>query len=77
VSRLRVLGTVDAAARAELGRDWFNALPSAQARRVLEDRCGLTAEQAAELAARRPFSASDVQHVAPSVNDLLHGAGND
>jgi allantoicase len=74
VSRLRVLGAVDGAARAELGRDWFNALPSPQARRVLQERCGLSTEQSGEIVDRRPLSANDVEYAAEPVRNLLHGA---
>ena len=73
ISRLRVLGSILGPARAALGRDWFNALPTAQARTVLESRCGLTPAQARELADRRPLTASELDAAVDEVRALVSG----
>jgi allantoicase len=54
ISRLRVIGTIDAAARAAAGLRWLNSLPAGQAAGCLES-AGLTADAAAAIAAARPL----------------------
>lgn len=55
ISRVRLIGTIDPAARRTAGYRWFNALPASQARQCLTD-AGVPAEQAAALADQRPVS---------------------
>lgn len=55
LSRVRLLGQVDPAARVELGLDWFNHLPTGQALQVLRT-AGLTSDTADLVVGRRPFS---------------------
>jgi allantoicase len=58
ISRLRVVGSVDAAARRSLALRWFNSLPAEQARTVLTS-AGTPVDAAAELTARRPLNEND------------------
>ena len=53
LARVRLHGTVPAAEREQLGLRWFNALPEAHARAVVEP---LGAEQGAKLVAARPLA---------------------
>jgi allantoicase len=55
LSRVRLIGTIDRAARRAAGYRWFNALPATQAVQCLTD-AGLRAELAATVAAQRPLS---------------------
>jgi allantoicase len=55
ISRIRVLGQVDPAARAYAGRSWWNALPEQQAHQVLAD-AGVLAVGAAALVGDRPVA---------------------
>jgi len=59
ISRLRLLGSVDSAARPALALRWFNALPAGQARAVLTATAGLDPHTARELVARRPLAPGD------------------
>ena len=54
LSRVRVIGSVDPAARRRAGYRWFNLLPADQAIRCLTD-AGVTAKVAAEVADQRPL----------------------
>ena len=62
VSRLRLLGRVDAAARRQAGYDWFNALPASQARHCLVD-AALPPDLAAALVAERPLSEASLERL--------------
>jgi allantoicase len=54
VSRVRVIGSIDPAARLGAGYRWFNSLPASQALLCLAN-AGLAAETAAAVVARRPL----------------------
>jgi allantoicase len=56
ISRLRVIGTIDAAARTRAGYRWLNSLPAGQAAQCLES-AGLAPAAAASIAAARPLAA--------------------
>lgn len=56
LSRVRVIGGVDPAARSRAGYRWFNSLPQAQAVRCLT-AAGLAPEPAADVASQRPLTA--------------------
>ena len=56
ISRLRVIGRINPAARRLAGYRWFNSLPADQAARCLA-AAGLPPDLAAELASRRPVGA--------------------
>ena len=53
ISRIRVVGHVDPAARADAGRSWWNALTEQQAQQVLAD-AGVQAVSATALVGDRP-----------------------
>jgi allantoicase len=55
ISRIRLIGVVDEAARRAAGYLWFNALPESQAAHCLS-QAGLGAELAAEIVSQRPVS---------------------
>ena len=55
LSRVRLIGTIDPAARRAAGYRWFNALPVSQAVQCLAD-AGFPAELAASVAGERPLS---------------------
>jgi allantoicase len=57
LSRVRVIGSIDPAARRAAGYMWFNSLPTSQAATVLVAR-GFSAHAAAELTSMRPFHES-------------------
>ena len=50
---MRLIGSIDPAARRAAGYQWFNSLPAAQAVRCLTD-AGLEPDLATRLAGRRP-----------------------
>ena len=54
LSRVRVIGSIDPAARRAAGYRWFNSLPPSQAMTVLVDG-GLSAAAAADVIGRRPL----------------------
>lgn len=54
LSRVRVIGGIDAAARRKAGYHWFNSLPLSQAVHCLAS-AGIPAEIAAEVAGQRPL----------------------
>jgi allantoicase len=54
LSRLRVIGSIDPAARRAAGYRWFNALPASQAMTVLVD-AGFSAAAAGEVIGSRPM----------------------
>jgi allantoicase len=55
ISRIRVIGSIDAAARRAAGYRWFNALPETQAAECLR-RAGLSEPLARAIAQQRPLS---------------------
>jgi allantoicase len=55
ISRVRLIGVVDAAARRAAGYEWFNALPDGQAAQCLT-AAGLGREQAADVVRKRPLT---------------------
>ena len=55
MSRVRLIGRIDLAARRAAGYRWFNALPAAQAVPCLTD-AGLEPGLAADLAGRHPLA---------------------
>jgi allantoicase len=55
ISRVRLIGVVDAAARRAAGYEWFNTLPDGQAAQCLT-AAGLAPEQAADVLSQRPLS---------------------
>ena len=55
LSRVRLIGSIDPAARRAAGYRWFNALPAAQAVQCLTD-AGTEPDLAADLAGRRPLA---------------------
>ena len=70
ISRVRLWGHVDAAARAEAGLRWFNALPSTQATAVLLQQ-GHSKEQSALVASHRPLRGSSPAAVVDSLASRL------
>lgn len=54
LSRVRVIGSLDPAARRKAGYDWFNSLPLAQAIRCLED-AGVSRDVAGVVVGQRPL----------------------
>ncbi len=54
LSRVRVIGSIDPAARRRAGYRWFNSLPASQARQCLAD-AGVPADAAADLVGQRPL----------------------
>jgi len=54
LSRVRVIGSIDPAARRAAGYRWFNSLPASQAVTVVAD-AGLSAAAAANLVGGRPL----------------------
>jgi allantoicase len=54
LSRVRVTGSIDPAARRRAGYRWFNSLPASQARQCLAD-AGVPADVAADLLGQRPL----------------------
>jgi allantoicase len=62
MSRVRLWGRVDTAARAEAGLRWFNSLPSPQAIAVLLRQAG-SKEQATLIASHRPLRGSSLTAV--------------
>lgn len=61
LSRVRVIGSIDPAARSRAGYRWFNSLPPDQARRCLAG-AGLTAGLAADVAGHRPLTGEWLAH---------------
>ncbi len=57
LSRVRVVGSVDPAARSQAGYRWLNSLPPSQAVRCLTD-AGLAPDLAADVASQRPLTSS-------------------
>jgi allantoicase len=54
LSRVRVIGSIDRAARRLAGYRWFNSLPQSQAAACLAD-AGMAADLAADIASQRPL----------------------
>jgi allantoicase len=67
LSRVRVIGSIDPAARARAGYRWFNSLPASQAAQCLQN-AGLPADIAAAVTGQRPLPGSiqDVGRALPS-----------
>jgi allantoicase len=82
LSRVRVIGVIDPAARRSAGYRWFNSLPAGQAMRVLLDE-GLTQDVAVAVAAQRPLADPSVDEIrglgggtaAETLTRILHGEG--
>lgn len=79
LSRVRVIGAIDPAARRAAGYRWFNSLPASQAVRVLLDE-GLQRDVAVAVAGQRPLpgsSAAEIDLVGASdreaLSRILHG----
>ena len=70
ISRVRLWGRIDAAARAEAGLRWFNSLPSTQAMAVAM-RQGQSKEQATLIASHRPLRGSSPASVVDSLTSRL------
>lgn len=75
LSRVRVIGSIDPAARRAAGYRWFNSLPASQAMTVLAD-AGLSAAPAADLLVQRPLSAGWVRSAGPHPSGQLRDAGH-
>ena len=73
ISRVRVLGTIDAAVRAAAGYRWLNSLPADQAARCLEG-AGLPPAAAASVAAARPLATREPGGGWPGVDAALADA---
>ena len=68
LSRVRAIGSIDPLARKLAGYRWFNALPMAQAVRVLT-AAGVAMDAAAAIAAARPLAAAPaVTAAAPAMD---------
>jgi len=72
LSRVRVLGTVDPAARRQAGFHWFDSLPARQAHQVLAG-LGLVPAAAQEVIDARPLSGVPVEEL----RDALEGPPSD
>ena len=73
LSRVRLIGSIDPAARRAAGYRWFNSLPAAQAVQCLTD-AGLEPDLAADLAGRRPLTEGwpdGMPHAAASYQALI------
>jgi len=55
LSRVRLIGSIEANARRAAGYQWFNSLPAAQAVRCLTDS-GMSPDLAVEIERRRPLN---------------------
>lgn len=75
LSRVRVIGSIDPAARRAAGYRWFNLLPASQAMTVLVD-AGLTAAAAAEVIGRRPLQEGWLAASGPGLPMQLSGGGS-
>ncbi|WP_210241986.1 allantoicase [Mesorhizobium sp. B2-7-1] len=80
ISRVRLWGKVDPAARLAAGYRWFNALPTGQARQVLAEQ-GVSAEIAERLIAARPLAEESIASFAglglTGVKAMLEGSGDE
>ena len=75
ISRVRLWGRIDAAARAEAGLRWFNSLPAAQATAVLLHK-GQSVEQATQIASHRPLRGSSPAAVIDALTSKLPAGAN-
>jgi allantoicase len=57
-ARLRLYGELTAEGRSRLGLNWYNRLPASHLTAVLEAEAGMSAADAAALAAARPVDAA-------------------
>jgi allantoicase len=73
LSRVRVIGRIDPAARRRAGYRWFNALPEGQATAVLMT-LGLAADRSKGILERRPLQDAD-PGLPPELNAVLEGHG--
>ncbi len=71
MARVRLHGALSDQGRAELGLRWFNSLPAAQARQVLDQECGLDGTAADDVLAGRPVP--DPSALPGAVRSLLTG----
>jgi allantoicase len=72
MARVRLHGGLGDQGRAELGLRWFNSLPAAQARQVLDQEGGLDGGAADDVLAGRPVQ--DLDALPGAVRSLLTGA---
>jgi allantoicase len=72
MARVRLHGVLSDQGRAELGLRWFNSLPAAQARQVLDQESGLDGGAADDVLAGRPVQ--DLDALPGAVRSLLTGA---
>lgn len=74
ISRVRVIGSVDPAARRAAGYRWFNALPESHAVECLV-KAGMLEPQARQLANQRPLSMpASIPTDAALLRAILEGA---
>jgi allantoicase len=71
LARLRLYGELGAEGRAAIGLRWLNSLPTAQARQVLQEECGLDPAEAEMVLAGRPVG--DLGALPDRVRSLLTG----
>ncbi|WP_296737965.1 allantoicase [Mesorhizobium sp.] len=80
ISRVRLWGKVDQAARRAAGYRWFNALPAGQARQALAER-GVSDDLAERLIAARPLAEEAIASFADAglagVKAMLEGSGDE
>jgi allantoicase len=68
LARLRLLGSIDPAARRAAGRRWFNALPDGQAMSTLQS-AGLSRDSAVAVVSARPVSEDWDTSAGPALQD--------
>ena len=71
LSRVRVIGSIEASARRRAGYQWFNSLPGGQATAV-QAAAGLPADRAKELVQRRPLE--EGRDLPPELRAMLEGS---
>jgi allantoicase len=71
MARVRLHGVLGDQGRVQLGLRWFNSLPDAQARQVLDQECGLDGGAADDVVAGRPVQ--DPSDLPDAVRSLLSG----
>src|SRR5205823_5914045 len=74
MARVRAWGRLSPAGREALAVRWYDALPAALARAMVQQEAGLSADDATDAADRRPAGSAD--RLPPGVRDAL-GAGTD
>jgi len=73
LSRVRVIGSIDPAARRAAGYRWYNALPASQAMAVLVGT-GVPADIAADMAIQRPLREGWLEAQGPDMTSQVGGA---